>query len=71
MYSYARVCSLRPCYSARVSATLPLVEEGKFRYYLTAPEGTTHSPHNYGTAPHDTDIPQPPELADTNKFSLF
>ena len=25
----ARVCSLRPCYVARVSATLPLVEEGK------------------------------------------
>ena len=23
----ARVCSLRPCYVARVSATLPLVEE--------------------------------------------
>ena len=43
MYSYARVCLLGPCYSARVSATLPLVEEGKFKYYLTAPEGTALS----------------------------
>ena len=28
--AYAQVCLLRPCYVARVSATLPLVEEGKF-----------------------------------------
>ena len=33
MYIYARVCLFGPCYSARVSATLPLVEEGKSKIY--------------------------------------
>ena len=33
MYIYARVCLFGPCYSARVSATLPLVEEGESKIY--------------------------------------
>ena len=36
-----RVHLFRPCYVARVSATLPLVEEGKFRPCYVARVGAT------------------------------
>ena len=41
MYTYARVCLFGPCYSARVSATLPLVEERGNQRYTNAQSGDT------------------------------
>ena len=48
-----------PCYSARVSATLPPVEEGKSKIYKHAPSGDTRSSPNDEEA-HNTETPHPP-----------
>ena len=59
MYTYARVCLFGPCYSARVGATLPLVEEGK-RKDIQTPSRATHAPSPVEERAHNAETPHPP-----------
>ena len=64
-----KLCLLRPCYVARVNATLPLVEEGKLRHTLLTDPG---EPRGAPTPEHSTthSISPPPRPQTTPPAQL-